>query len=782
MLDKLRKVQGGTTGQVEGDNTVERTPGKTVQQDQGGYEVNSTKSSPVLQERLPGAGSSLAQVFALNKNAGDADQIKRGALRQALSVGRPLPPKVATALQELTGLQITRDGLAKLYEDCMPGTTAFVDASAKWGSVEYSIHWLDSDGNAVARINRRLGTDRDGAVELYSHGCWTDESHRDRALSAKVMAQETEMLRAISSAKNTRLSLWAGGMKDPKNPDDFQPIGIYVWANMGFDAAQNHGFRTTLTRSGARRPRCEEDKDDFRKYTDLQLAKYVFRGWIRRAMERGDLPNDRKVLSMLDDASRQWTSMWEISNFKVDGLRMDVEMGGRKVACDLGKAFLLSGEAPRWEGVFLVNQTDSVAHQVADLYNRPKIERADTKRKARIDGFLADLASDDAQVVADAIDGLGRAGDRSVIDRLQALAEARPQHAEAVEEAVDRLLGKKLTDGLEANARDRDLPVSERVDALFKLLEVSPGPHLKLLTSLIEDVENGTDLRMAREALRLLADGEGAARPELLFDLMQGLYEVGRSQDRWDPGYGSRLSVFKQRVKTRELVVDMMEGLEHPKVAEFLEAASRTDPYWEVAADATVGFVKRRGRADPHAAYALAKSFLDRNLARHREIPEGQKKEKRDLLVRLSRTRGTVIKELGSVADPEVGPLLDGIIANDPYWEPSEAALQSLAEHSGGRDLDRVRNAAKRLYDLGARYNGFRARGTVIKVLGDTLGTETALRDLADMIGRETDAYNLRQARTALSKHDAGWARNAVRKIDDKLAAIEAERKAKWKR
>lgn len=763
----------GSTLETDAAGDLEKKPKPDVA---ASYEVTteSVEGRTVTQQ---GRRSNLAHVFGLAQ-ADDAD-IAKASLLASLQIGKPLGFEAARMVRELTGVSITRDGLAQLYEGCLPGTKVFVEAKSAYSSFEYSINWIDSDGVTVARINRRMGKDQDGALELYSHGCWTDSTHRDRALSAKVMAQETEMLRALSSNPKTRLSLWAGGMKDPNNPENFQPIGVYVWANMGFDAAQNHGLRSKLPMGGAFRDRCVEDKDAFRQYTDFSLAKHVFRSWLKEMVDKGHIPDRPEITAMLEVATREWTSMWHISTFKVDGLSIPVELGGRKLACDIGKAFMLSGRAPRWEGVFFVNQRESSAHAVADLYSRSKIAQADTDLSKQIERWLADMASPERQVHAPAILALGKSGDLDLVPTLEA---AKDGHAspELIQDAIDRLLGKKLMTGLANRSKDRGVRMEERIDAFEKYLELSNGPTFGFLRSFIDDAVDGADLRLAREAVRCLIATEGHARPEVVADLMMALYQKAKAAPDdagGDPirkapsldGFGD-LSPFQQRVKTRELVVEEIAKVGAPGVTEFLESVVKNDPYWEIAASACAAHLRATAHRDPGKAHDLAADFLDRCQRRH---VEAKAQGKQELMTRLSTARERVLKACSVVPDPRMTSLLIRITETDPYWEPRREALDALASQTG--DTARVVRAAQALYDIAG--NSAQTRGRCIKVLGNLPGG-AGLPKLAELIARETDEWGLRDSLFFLQRAPDRYA-DAIAKVKAKLLDIDA-RKPKY--
>ena len=712
---------------------TKKTPG-----DDSTFEVGS-QSVDLPKQPLTGPRNNLAQVFGLNR-----EEIKDGGLRQALGVGRPFSARISGMFRELTGLEVTKEGLTKLYEECMPGTRALVSASAKYrGEIDYSVSWIDTDGKTVARIKRRVGRDDSGAIELYSHGCFTNESHRKRALSAKVMAQETKMLRTLSDHADTRLSLWAGGMKDPTNPDDFQPIGVYVWANMGFDSAQTHGFHSRLPQGGRHRARCEHDEGRLRDLPDLGLMRKVFGLWVDQAVADGTLPDDPAIAEKLKDAADAWAATWDVSTFKVDGLTANLHVCGQPCECDIGKAFMLSGLAPRWEGVFFVNREDHPGREIADAYCRPRIEKADAGFTEVLEKALADLASDDAETRSAAIDTLGKSGASEVADRLRAFAKAQPDHADEAKQALDRIEGRHLAKGFAAQARNDRLPEGERANAVSNYLQFAEPPRLDTLKSFVRGPKSMGDFRVAREATRAIKN-RNLMKPKAFFELLDGLYTAALGG-----GWGS--------MKTRDMVVEMVESSDASEAIAIQERIAAEDPDPGVAGRAAARVIIRNADEDPAAAFDLLETAITRNLERHKTARDRARSE-------LSRGRSQLLKIAPEIKDDRMSGLLRKVLREDPFYEPSLIALEAL-----GR-IDEpavVASEAAALFKV-AR-NSRATRRSVMRILAD-LPPEVGLEKLASLVSLETDRYNLMDARRDLNRVDEEWSRAAIATIDRRLA------------
>jgi hypothetical protein len=704
----------------------------------------------------------------------------------ALTRGAPFPAEQAAALRKITGHPVTRAGLEQLYASVLPDTHVFISdvtVDRYSGSVELSVDWLDNDGDVVARLNRRLAKHQDGDLELYSHGCWVEPSHRSRAVSAAVMQREVELLSSLSAHPRTRLSLWAGGMKDPNNPSDFQPLGVYVWATMGFDCAQNHAGRSRLSRSGGK-SRCDHElkNKDLQKKTDFELSKHMFEVWVDAAAERGELPRDPGALADLKRAAGLCKNMWSLATLDVPGLTVDVELGGRKSPCHVGKAFLLSAEAPRWEGVFLVHERGDDFGAIADAYCRPRMEEATATFDARQVALAKVLDGDDLAAKQAALADVGKSGDARWAPVLEHLLHELPELTADVQAALQRVTGARLTEALLEQAMDPGRSVKARLSALDRALDRAPERREGALAALIEAPRTGSDFEVAAAALNRLAHGR--VEPQRLFGLLEGLYQ--RALDAVevrDPVGAGYKSFFRVKTDTRAEVVGHLSKLATPAAQALLLEIVHKDPYWEVAAQALDAWAGVVGAREPDKALAEVSGFLGRARARHEALkPEagGQDadaaRRAKELQGRLSRVRNDVIATLAKVPAVGVADALVATMRAEPYYDGVGAALEGLGRAVGATDPARVIQEAERWYKSATNYAPMRERAAkVLSRLPEGQGHPSLVR----LAQTEQDRYTLYALQDGLRDSKTPGAADALARIDQRLAALDAAAKAK---
>lgn len=701
----------------------------------------------------------------------------------ALTRGEAFGVKNAEAMQRITGHNITRAGLENLYGSVLPDTHAFVSnlkLDRYTGALDFSVKWLDNEGQLVAKLNRRLARHEDGDVELYSHGCWVEPSHRSRAVSAAVMQKEIDLLKNLSAHPRTRMSLWAGGMRDPNNPENFQPIGAYVWATMGFDCAQQHGPRSKLPRGGANKKRCELEVKAHWEVPDFDFAKLMFGQWLARAEQEGLLPKDPELLAGLKEAVDKCHNMWSLATLQVPGLEVEVDVGGRKTSCHVGKAFLLSDEAPRWEGVFLANGGQENFHALAQEYCEPRIEKAQANFHQTQQALAQVLDGDDLAAKLQALATVAKSGDISWKDTLQALADSQPELAEAAQSALKHIQGDRLTEALGEQSRDPRAPVSDRLEALDLAIRRDPGGRQALLESLVQAPQTGPDFEVARAALNRLARGK-VEGPHLL-GLLGAVYERALNQPEVADPYAGRggysKSHFQQKAETRQAIIGHLRHLEGEGASAQLLQIVRTDPNWEVGAEAMDAWITRAVGARPEPILDEAQAFLQRARGRHAELKAQDKSG--DLMNRISRARSQVLKSMAQLPSRVVASALEQAMDAEPYYDGVRAALESLATVLGDEDPARVARSAE--HWLKTATNSYTMRRDCVAVL-QGLPQDAGAAALVRAAKTETDNTVLWALSRALKEagpgHGAEAALHAVHaRLDAQAREAEARRAA----
>lgn len=742
-------------------------------------------ASPGAQEALPAQTASEVGArrgnFAAIMSAQKAGAEPKESLASisALTRGEAFGPRKAEALKKVTGHNITRSGLENLYGSVLPDTHAFVSnlsIDRRSGGVDFSVKWLNNEGQQVAKLNRRLARHDDGDVELYSHGCWVEPSHRSRAISAAIMQKEIDLLKNLSPHPRTRLSLWAGGMRDPKNPANFQPLGAYVWATMGFDCAQTHGPRSRLPKGGANKKRCELEAKEHWEVPDFDFAKMMFGAWVDEAAEQGSLPDDPEVLQGLRDAAEQCHNMWALATLNVPGLNVDVDVGGRKSSCHIGKAFLLSEQAPRWEGVFLANGKPDNFHALAQDYCAPRIDKAQTSFQQAQRALAETLDGDDLDAKKAALQTIAKTGDSTWTDTLKGLAEAEPDLKAEALRALRHILGERLTEALGEQAHDPKETVTHRLDAMDLCIQRAPKGREALLKSLVASPETAHDFEVARAALSRLS--RGRVDKDMLMGVLERLCDRALNQPEVpDPFPGRRgytKSHFQQKVETRRAVIGHLLHLEGEPATQLLLQIAKTDPNWEVGAQALEAWMSRTGPKAPQAALTEAKDFLQRARTRHVELKAQEKTG--DLMSRISDARCTILEGLGALpADLVVGTLETALQA-EPYYDGVHSALKGLARALGQEDPGRVVKHAERWHQTAT--NSWRMRQDCISLLG-TLDEAVALPALARIAKTEGDRQVLRRLLHELPEDGGPVADAAIETVQARLQAFQREDQAR---
>ncbi len=742
-------------------------------------------ASPTAQDALPAQTASEVGArrgnFAAIMSAQKAGAEPKESLASisALTRGEAFGPRKAEALKRVTGHNITRSGLENLYGSVLPDTHAFVSnlrVDRHSGGVDFSVKWLNNEGQQVAKLNRRLARHDDGDVELYSHGCWVEPSHRSRAISAAIMQKEIDLLKNLSPHPRTRLSLWAGGMRDPKNPENFQPLGAYVWATMGFDCAQTHGPRSRLPKGGANKKRCDLEAREHWEVPDFDFAKLMFNAWVDHGVEQGSLPDDPEVVQGLRDAAGQCHNMWALATLDVPGMKVDVEVGGRKSSCHIGKAFLLSEQAPRWEGVFLANGKPDNFHALAQDYCAPRIDKAQTSFQQAQRALAETLDGDDIEAKKAALQTIAKTGDSTWTDTLKGLAEAEPTLKVEAQRALRHILGERLTEALGEQAHDPKETVTHRLDAMDLCIQRAPEGREDLLKSLVASPETAHDFEVARAALGRLA--RGRVDQDMLVGVLDRLYDRALNQPEVpDPFPGRRgytKSHFQQKAETRRAVIGHLVHSGAEPATQLLLQIAKTDPNWEVGAQALDAWISKTGAQAPKAALTEAKAFLQRARGRHAELKQQEKSG--DLMSRISDARCTVLEGLGALPSELVVGTLEAALEAEPYYDGVHSALKGLAKALGEEDPGRVAKHAE--YWHKTSNNSWRMRQDCISLIS-TLPEDVALPALVRIAKIEGDRQVLRRLLHELPEDAGASVDAAIQTVQARLQAFQREDQAR---
>jgi hypothetical protein len=347
-------------------------------------------------------------------------------LLAGLQAGDPFDAKVKAAFLEILGTEVNRGGLLALYGAAVPDKKARIYTSAEKDHVAFTITWVDNLGGTLATLRRKLRRHDDGALELYGHAQWVAPELRGLGVAAQIFQSEVELLKACSSHPKSRLTLWAGSMADPRQRAETESVGKYVWANFGYDFHELAGPRSSLATT-ADKPRIEDDEPGT---SDRALMRRQLKRWLAGEVEAGRLPD--AIVSALGKKIERLQHPWEVAT-------LAVSLGGERQT--LGKAFLLSKLAPRWEGAFWV-QGKGKAQGLAKDYVAQQRRGVEDRRLARSDALLAKLNTPDPEALKKVLLEVGRYGGERCLSPLRSLAHDRPELAAEIETAILQIEGK----------------------------------------------------------------------------------------------------------------------------------------------------------------------------------------------------------------------------------------------------------------------------------------------------------------------------------------------------
>lgn len=456
-------------------------------------------------------------------------KLRAGAPLLAFTAGRAFPPELAAGVAAVAGVPLSADGLRLVYAEALPGAHAVLDPpELKDGTLSYRVRWFDNAGEELARLERDLRRHGDGSLELHRFGTWVNPSQRGRGFSAKIFTAEASLLRALSPHPRTRATLIAGGSAETQRSPE-QIVGAYAWGRFGFDFAENHGIHRfegydAVGRGG---------EDDGSK-SDLELLRTRFAAWVDRRVEAGEIPKDPSRVEALKAAADGWSHPWDVASFDVPGLQLDVAIDGRATASSVGKAFLTSGEAVFWKGVFFVNGGQGSGGEAAWALNQAHVERtlarSATREAERSAGWERDLRSPDPKVRDAAIESIARGGTEAWQTPLLKARRRFPESREAVDAALRLLRGDGLLEADRARAEDPDLELRLRLGAVDRLRAATGTCPMELVRAFTADEDVGT----RQAGLHLLFDAF-ASNPEALLGEAARVYAESHLVDEDEP-------------------------------------------------------------------------------------------------------------------------------------------------------------------------------------------------------------------------------------------------------
>lgn len=459
-----------------------------------------------------------------------APERARAGLRKArldhLTSGRRFDVQGSKSLKAITGQAITLDGLTRLYEKALQSSGMMahsrvrITGSAQKGHFAYTVTYVDNQQRRVATARRRLVQHEDGSMELYRHGTWVDPEQRGRGFAANMLRQEIGLITALSDHPETRLTLWAGGARNPKKSADVQNVGVYVWAKAGFATAQTPSSLAL----GGDKPRCEDDPGR-EAINDLDLMRRQLGLWIDTQVEAGSVT--RPQAKALNAQAKRFEHPFEFAELGLGQTTFNASVGDAQRPCALGKAFLLSPLSPRWEGALKVNEGGPGMQRV-EAYLAQAAAQEGQAEAAQTASWLADLGSQDPGRQKTALATIGALGGTGFVPALNALLDTQPELSDVVKETLQKVRGRwkpprpKITYSTHGGqARVFSLP-----NQYADLAKLSAG---RLGSIAVSD----SDHRRAQAALQQLATSHMEKASKTVLEAATKVYKAYPDDERW---------------------------------------------------------------------------------------------------------------------------------------------------------------------------------------------------------------------------------------------------------
>jgi len=386
-----------------------------------------------------------------------------------LAAGKPSAD--AALIEKVVGIPLTEEGLAKFYEGAMPGIHAMT--SIKYdhsnGYVFTSGNLRNGDGERMGSILQVFTRHQDGALELNLGVIEVEPKFREKGLVPALTLRDCALLQGLSSHPDTRLTLRAAGYVPG---DQKRHFGNYVWARYGiFDF---------------RKPECLPE----------MLGKYS--EWVDKKGK--ELSLDGKTIDSLKALSTKWSHPSHVAEAKLPGVKFPAGVDGREPQpCDVGKAFLLSDEAPAWYGTFPVNRPLSGEAEKGRQVLLGKINDGEAKKHSRDAQWASILGAPGTSENMEAVlKEIGREGGPEWLGRLESLKGDRILGAGA-KEAAERIEGKRMTADMAKLLMDNRGDESLRLDALGDFERT--GGHLD--KAMADALLTGTSMRLRGSAFNI---------------------------------------------------------------------------------------------------------------------------------------------------------------------------------------------------------------------------------------------------------------------------------------
>jgi hypothetical protein len=383
------------------------------------------------------------------------------SLLEGLGKGRPLRADAARGLQALLRTTVGRDGLSRLFQPGFPGVRTYVLESRADPdqTVEVTVVGIARDGAPVWTAGRVFLRSREGALEIHHTHDEVDLAYRSRNLIVDSVRREVSLLQAVDSGPTARITIDAVG------------VGKYLCALHGFEFADE-----TEEGPSHRSHRHRDPQSDRQRLIEQGV------GFLERISARHGVPAD--VMGRALHAMTEAKTPWDIAKVDLPGTPYTVPDGEEGLAAGVGRAYLLSEEAPVWRAALYLQPKNPDAREIGETFRARQTAKNETRYAHALEQAREALQGRDRSARIKALEALAAWGAPWVMPEVRALIEDNDRRVStAARHTLTAMSGGDLPSRILAYAEDRTRPARLRGLA-YPVLADHPseaGPELASL-------------------------------------------------------------------------------------------------------------------------------------------------------------------------------------------------------------------------------------------------------------------------------------------------------------
>lgn len=404
-------------------------------------------------------------------------------------------------------------------------------------TVEITVVGVARDGAPIWTAGRVFLRSREGALEIHHTHDEVDLAYRSRNLIVDGVRRELSLLEAVNSGPTARVTIDAVG------------VGKYLCALHGFEFADE-----TDEGPSQRSPRHRDPQSDRQRLIEAGA------GFIERVSARHGLAPE-----VMGEALRQMAAAetpWDLAKVELAGTPYTVPDGEDELASGLGRAYLLSEEAPAWRAALYLLPKNPAAKTVGEAFRARQTSRNETRYAAALEEARQALNSRERSARIRALEQLAAWGPSWVMPEVRALVEDGDRRVATVaRHTLTAMSGGDLPTRILGYAEDKSRPARLRGLAYRVLAEHYPA----LLEDRASMLRVAPDARLQRAIIPVLAEHPSEAGPELASLLFA---------NPWNESEPPRPGLLELRVE----IIERLAQKPDPRTLPPLIAAVQADP------------------------------------------------------------------------------------------------------------------------------------------------------------------------------------------------------------